>query len=296
MKALWGAILGGIVLPGFVLAPVLAGELNAEFVRASDESFSRPHDLALSPDHRFLFVADVGNNAVKVLDPDTLMTVGAIGEGELDSPHDVAFDRKGRLLVADSGNDRIVIYRVDGAKGTRIAIFGKHQASPEGVAVSDDGGIYVTNAANHTVLLIKDGALLKTIGAYSSPPVRFARPHDIHIDSHGRVLVADPGNNRIRILDRNLKHAGTLGGPPYNFNQPKYLASDAQGRIYIADEYNNRILILDRDDRPVGQIGTGERGKGPNRFNQPEGVTVWRGRVWISDTYNDRVVQYRLTN
>jgi sugar lactone lactonase YvrE len=228
VKALWRTILGGIGLPALLCAPVLAGGLDAKFLRASDDSFSRPHDLVLSPDRRFLYVADVGNNVVKVLDPDTLKTVGAIGRGDLDSPHDVTFDREGRLLVADSGNDRIVVFRVDGAKGTRVAIHGKHQASPEGVAVSDDGRIYVTNAGSNTVLMLMAGALRKT--AVGDAKHRFARPHDIHIDSRGRVLVADPGNHRIQILDRDLNRSGVLGGPPYGFNEPKYLASDAEGR------------------------------------------------------------------
>jgi sugar lactone lactonase YvrE len=142
--------------------------------------------------------------------------------------------------------------------------------------------------------MLMAGALRKT--AVGDAKHRFARPHDIHIDSRGRVLVTDPGNHRIQILDRDLNRSGVLSGPPYGFNEPKYLASDAEGRVYIADEYNHRILILDREDKPAGQIGTGERGKGPNRFNQPEGVTVWRGRIWISDTYNDRIVLYRLTD
>ena len=61
----------------------LGAEFAATFQQKSDTSFSRPHDLVLSPDGKFLYVADVGKDAVKVLDPLTPKTLGAIGASEL---------------------------------------------------------------------------------------------------------------------------------------------------------------------------------------------------------------------
>ncbi len=89
-----------------------AWALKIEFVLASEASFNLPHDLALSPDSRYLYVADNGNNQIAVLDPDTLIVIGSIGGSELSAPHDATFDHKGRLLVADSGNDRVVVYEI----------------------------------------------------------------------------------------------------------------------------------------------------------------------------------------
>lgn len=280
------------------IAPLMSGasvadEFQATFLRASAESFSRPHDLVLSPDRKRLYVADVGNDVVKVLDPVTLKMIGHIGKDDLDSPHDVAFDAAGRLLVADSGNDRIVVYRIAGKGGERVAVHDADQASPEGVAAAPDGRIYITNAGSHTVIAVHDGRTVKTAGG-DGDAVAFRRPHDLHFDGRGRLIVTDPGNDRLQILDTELRPLGTLAGPPYNFNEPKYLAADAKGRLYVADENNNRILVLDAADRPIGQIGSGRNGKGPNLFNKPEGVEVWRDRVWISDTYNDRIVLYRI--
>jgi hypothetical protein len=50
MRQLLIVVLGLCVLPG----GAAADEISAGFARASDETFSRPHDLVLSPDGRRL--------------------------------------------------------------------------------------------------------------------------------------------------------------------------------------------------------------------------------------------------
>ncbi len=123
-----GKILAGsavtAMLAVWMVAAVQGAEWRAVLLEKSAVQFSRPHDLVLSPDRRLLYVADVGNNTVQVLDPKTLRIVGKIGADDLDSPHDVFFDDKGRLLVADTGNDRVVIYEVRGAEGKQVGELG----------------------------------------------------------------------------------------------------------------------------------------------------------------------------
>jgi DNA-binding beta-propeller fold protein YncE len=80
-------------------ATTLAAGAAPMVVAISDTSFSHPHDIALDAGGHYLFVADLGDDVVKVLDAKSLKTVGAIGEGELSSPHDVAFDRERRLVT-----------------------------------------------------------------------------------------------------------------------------------------------------------------------------------------------------
>ncbi len=152
------------------------------FVTDSDASFSRPHDLVLSPDGRFLYVADVGNHVVKVVDPVSLETVGRIGDGALSSPHDVAFDEAGRLLVADTGNDRVAIFEVDGTTGQLVTSLRDSLHSPEGVAPAVGGRIYVTNARTHEVLLFENGKLVRKVGANGDGDNEYVRPHDVDLD------------------------------------------------------------------------------------------------------------------
>ena len=267
-----------------------ATAFEARLIKATEATFSRPHDLTLTPDGLYLLVADVGNNVVKVLVPGSLKTIGVIGEGELDSPHDVDIDSRGRVLIADSGNDRTVLYSFDGvgyggAVSKRLAAWDRDQGSPEGVAAGAGDRVYVTNASRNTGIQLTNGAVTATMDTSASGPL--LRPHDIEADHLGRVFAADPGNNRILVLDPSLGFVRSLEGPPYDFNEPKYVAVDDKGWLFVADELNNLIKVFDDAYRPVGTVGVADN------LNQPEGVAVTGRYIWVSDTYNNRVLLYR---
>jgi len=277
-----------------VIAFAVTATAEPTRMAVSDTSFDRPHDLVLSPDGRFLYVADLGNDVIKVLDPMTLNTLGAIGEGDLDSPHDVAFDETGRLLVADSGNDAVAVYQVDGVEAQRLATWKGEMFSPEGVAPAGGGRVFVTDTGGGGVMRFEGGrAALRREN--SGDGGDYNRPHDVLVDRQGRVLVVDSGNARIQILDQDLTLIRSLAGSAYDFNEPKYLAVDEQDNLYVADEYNNQVKILGPDYRIIEVIGTGKRGREPGQLNKPEGVETRNGLIWISDTYNDRILLYRRT-
>lgn len=266
-----------------------------QFVAVSDSGFAHPHDLTLSPDRRYLFVADMNNDAVQVLDPDTLHPLAMFGVGELSRPHDVAFDRQGRLLVADTGNNRVAIYRVDGLDASFSHALEEGLRAPEGVAVAGDGRVYVTNARGDDIVVFQDAKRVLTVGASGSDPGEYRRPHDIGVDARGTVYVADPGNDRVQILDSELGFITSLGGEaPYDFDEPKYFFVDESGRLYVGDQHNDQVKIYNEQRELVGVIGTGERGDAPGQLDRPEGVEVHGNRVWVSDTYNNRIVLYRL--
>ena len=65
-------------------------------------------------------------------------------------------------------------------------------------------------------------------------------------------------------------------------------------RLFVAEEYSNEVKVLDGARRLILTIGSGRAGKGPDRFDYPEGVAVWGHDVWISDTRNGRIVRYRV--
>ncbi len=270
-----------------------AGQVTATFEAQSDGSFGNPHDIVLSPDGSRLYVADVNNNAIKVLDPQSLKTIGTFGRGEVSRPHDVAFDPAGRLLVADTGNDRIAIYAVSGNSG-QLAGEISDLSRPEGVVVASDGTIYLTNVGRNNVEAWRDGKRIAEMGDRGSGANEYIRPHDIDIGPDGHIYVSDPGNDRIQILDDGLRVVETIGGERYRFNEPKYFAFNAQGWLFVADEFNNQIKILNKALEIVGVIGTGKSGTGTDQLDEPEGAEIRGATLWVSDTSNGRIIRYTL--
>ncbi len=274
-------------LTGLALVPAAA--LEIVFVSASSQSFARPHDIVLSPDERYLYVADNNNDRIAVLEPAGLGLIGTFGEDELGEPHDVAFDAAGRLLVADTGNSRIAIYTVQGARGELVGELRGAVRRPEGVAVHSNGRVYVTGAASGNVAAFANGVAVAEAGGLSAP-------HDIAVGSDGTVWIADAGNNRLVNMTEDLAVIRTVGGPDYDFNGPRYFDFDDGDRLFVADKYSHQIKILAPDGTLLLTLGGSRGGLGPGVFDRPEGVVV-RGRdVWFSDTCNDRIVRYRIEN
>lgn len=265
--------------------------LNVTQVAEFADGLSQPHQGTFSPDGKLIYVTDMRNSRVRILDAMTLRHVGTFGQGELSNPHDVTFDRAGRLLVADTGNDRVAIYAMAGAQATLTGVL-KGLAGPEGIAVTADGRVVVSNARGATLSVFRADTLERTVGARGAREGEFDNPHDVEVAADGSIYVVDSGNNRVQIFDADFKHRGSFG-PALRLNGPKYLAFDSD-RIWLADEYNHRILLLDRNHLPRGVIGTGRRGRSAGEFHQPEAVLARHPYLWVIDTYNDRIVLLRV--
>lgn len=281
-----------------IAAALGTGAALAETFRLIAESppmFSRPHDILPSADERFLYVADLGNDVVRVLDARTLTPVGELGRGELSAPHDVAFDREGRLLVADSGNNRILRFQLVGPTGMKIETLQGGLVSPEGVAALPDGRVVATSTGSDTLVIFERSGASRAVGGSGAAPGQFRRPHDIAVDGRGMVYVVDSGNHRIQVLNSQLFPIQAHGGVGYDLNEPKYLDIDEQGRLYVADEYNNRIVRIGADRRAEAIIGSGAFfARPPIELNKPEGVAVRGRHVWVADTYNNRILLFAI--
>jgi DNA-binding beta-propeller fold protein YncE len=286
MRALLFATLFALALPA-AAQPALKAVQLAE----SAAGLMQPHDAAFSPDGTLIYLTDMANSRIVVLDAMTLKLAGSFGKGELSYPHDAEFDRAGRLLVADTGNDRVAIYEVRGAQA-RLAGELTGLGGPEGVGVAPDGRVFVTNTRAATLSVFRDGKLEQTLGRYGSGEGEFANPHDVDVAADGSAYVVDSGNNRVQVFDAALKPRPGFG-PAYKLSQPKYLAMDGE-RLWLADEYNHRILLLDRSHTLLGVLGTSRRGRSATAFHKPEAVMARGQHVWVIDTYNDRIVLLRV--
>jgi len=267
----------------------VSASLDFKLMAASAENLGEPHDIVLSPDGKRLMVADNENNRIAVLEAASLTEMGAFGNNELSAPHDVVFDAQGHLLVADTGNHRIAIYDIDGAAGRLIGALEGRIRSPEGVGVHTDGRVFAIGTGSGNLVVFDGESIVAEVGGFSSP-------HDVEFDASGRAWVADASNDRLVRLNEALEIELVLSGDAYSFNGPRYLDFDAAGRLFVADKYSNQVKIIAPDGRLLQALGRAQAGKGEGVFRRPEGVEIKGSDVWISDTYNDRIVRYRVTS
>lgn len=276
-----------ILLAGLWTAPLNAADLSFKFAGASTAPLNNPHDLKLSPDGKYLLVSDVGNNRIAALDPDTLAFISAFGSDHQSGTHDIDFDAAGRAYVADTHNNRVTVYRMDGATGTLIGEIGARIRGPEGVLAHPNGTLYVAGAWSGNVVAYRDGEIVGELTGLSSP-------HDLERGPGGDIWLADAGNDRMLLLSPNLKIKRELKGAPYNFNGVRYQDVLPDGTLIAADKNSHQVKVIAPDGKLVRVIGDGRPGKGPGKFTTPEGVEIRGDMVWISDSGNNRIVKYRI--
>ena len=265
-----------------------AEAFEAKFLMASTVDLVNPHDIKLSTDGRWLFVSDVDNDRVAILDAERLSLVGQFGADHQNGTHDLDFGEDGRLYVADTNNHRVAIYELTGTKAELVGELSARIRKPEGVLAGPNGRTYVTGAGSHNLVIYVNGKVMKEVGGFSAP-------HDIEFAPNGDLWVADAANDRLVRLTPELEIQETLKGAPYNFSGPRYLDVAPDGTLVVADKYTHSVKIIAPDGKLLGVIGDGSSGKGPNKFRTPEGVELHDGIVWISDSGNNRIVKYRLS-
>lgn len=268
-------------------APLCATEVKLTYVGSSTTPLENPHDLKLTPDGKYLFVADVGNNRVAILDPESLELIAEFGADHQSGTHDIDFDRMGRAYVADTHNNRVTIYEIKGTSAKLVGELGERLRGPEGVLVHPNGRVYVAGAWSGNVVAFDDGRVVAELPGLSSP-------HDLELASNGDIWLAEAGKSRMLLLSPELEIKSELTRERYDFNGVRYLDLTADGTIIAADKNSHAVKFIAADGRLLHVLGDGRAGKGVNRFTTPEGVELRGPELWLSDSGNDRVVKYIL--
>jgi sugar lactone lactonase YvrE len=214
---------------------------------------SRRHELP----GRLGAVAAAGAGCVRVIG-----SAGA-GNGQFNYPYGgVAFDGEGNLVVCDSENHRIQVFRY--SDGTHLRSIGSEGAGngqffdPSGIAFDGAGHIVVSESSGHTrvqVLRYSDGAHVCTFGSRGSGNGQFSCPSGIAVDGEGNVAVFDGGNARVQVHRLSdgayIRTIGSKGsgngqfGLGYGYSG---VAFDSEGNLVVADGENNRVQVLRYSD------------------------------------------------
>lgn len=298
-----------------------------------------------------VFVADSFNNRIRRVDARTgvITTVAGMGyqgfsgdgglalEAKLNSPGGVALDSRGNILIADTFNHRIRIVDhrtgiistlvgsgIQGSAGDDGLAIRAQLSEPTGISVDLAGNLLIADTANHRVRLVeKATGMISTLAGTGTPgfsrdggtgtAAQLNGPTAVATDGHGRVLIADTFNDRVRRLDTRTGTITTIAGTgaqgfggdgdfasKAELMQPSELAVDAKGNILIADTFNNRIRQIDHMSGIITTVvGVGTRGSSGNgtralsaELNNPVGLAQDAlGNIVVADAGNHRVLR-----
>jgi DNA-binding beta-propeller fold protein YncE len=237
---------------------------------------------------------DCENNPVDPIfkfDRHTGKVLANFGKGVMVTPHGIHVDQQGNVWIADfAGNKegtkghQVHKFSPKGEKLLSLGIAGKAGAAdgqfnqPNDVVVGPDGSIYVSDghdaqgmttaaaiaeglkrgATSRISKFTADGKFIKAWGKIGVRHGEFRTPHALMFDAKGRLWVADRGNHRLEIFDKDG-----------NYLESRYL----YGRISGFFLKGNMVYAIDSESGPL------------NHAN-------WRNGVRIGPLDEDRITAF----
>lgn len=215
----------------------------------------KPVGASVAPDGN-LWVPDTHYHRVIIYTPDgnEVRRFGSFGhgDGQFMLPTDVAFDDDGYAYVAEYGdNDRIQVFDLAGNYIRQFGRFGQGDgefARPQSLVIRQ-GLVYVADACNHRIAIFgTDGRFVRNLGGVGTGLGQFRFPYGLAMDSRGRLVVCEFGNNRIQLVDpetgRGIATWGIGGRDPGQLAYPWGVAVDDNDRVVAVDAGNNRLQVF----------------------------------------------------
>jgi len=207
--------------------------------------------------------------------------------------------RNGRIYIADTGTESIVVFDVPRRKVFRFGVRAPNNvAKPSGLALDAEMNVYVADAKRQQVLVYDSIGLFKrSIGSKTD----LARPTGVAVSSDGeRIYAIDRADNnsdghQVVVYDKEgkkIRVIGHRGSGDGQFNVPLQGAVAPDGTLYILDSGNFRIQAFDRDGKFLRAFG--EPGVNTGNLARPRGIAVDEAsNIYVTDAVFNNVQIFR---
>ena len=226
-------------------------------------TFCEPWGVAVSPDGQWIYVDDTWNHRIQKFSADgtPVKTWGtpnydpvSSGNFGLWGPRGIVVDSQGHVLVADTGNKRIIVYDAD---GNFLSQFGGQGSAagqfdePVGLTLDSQGNLYVADTWNQRIQVFAPSTDKSTytpstqwdIAGWLSQSLD-NKPY-LTADQHGHIFATDPDSFRVLEFTTSGEFVQTWGQSGIgldNFGTPSGIAVDGEGRVWVSDAANSRLM------------------------------------------------------
>jgi len=218
--------------------------------------------------------------------------------GNLRQPAGIACAPEGRLIVADRGHHRIVVFSPDRAAADvlapdRDAIGALWQ--PTGVALGPAGELLIADTGNHRIVRCEslDKPSWSAYGTAGLGEGQFSAPTGVAVDATGRITVADPGAGRVvRLSGMDGADWNEVPLPPSAAQPRPYGIAIKFGGVLIADSGTSRVLLLATDAAGGESVSVLIDGAADGSLIAPVAALEWSDALLVADPAGASIAEF----
>ena len=211
--------------------------------------------------------------------------------GGLSRPEGVACGAAGAVVIADSGNDRLVRFTFKDkavSGGTEIKL--PEVSAPSRVQLNSKGQIYVLDGKQRRVVRLgADGAFKDVLSFDGAAPPATVVPKAFAIDAADAIYVLDVFSARILVLNAEGKFQRELALPA-ELGFAADLAVDAAGNVLVLDAIKRRLLSAAKDAASFAPLG-GDLTE--SLATMPTHMMTSKGSTFVLEGSGSSVVSFR---
>jgi predicted CXXCH cytochrome family protein len=281
------------VLVSTLAAPSALADIQAEFLFDLEAGLSHPSAVRVSPQGR-AYVLDGVNGRVVTFDRDGRQL------GEFSAPPGSPFKLpmdlqlyQDQVIVADSGNHRLLLFNKAGEYLRSIELPREDQLSPPeptGLVIIE-GVAYWSDRANSRICAtaLKSGEQLRCWGAFGTREGEFRYPFMLTTDKDKYLYIVDVLNGRVQVFNERGRSFGALerfGVKADSLLRPNGISLQEHELMMVSDAFSGHILLF--KGRSFAGLLKNQAGDNA-QFDQPVGITRWRDRLYVVEMSRHRV-------